>query len=91
MGITMSINERLTSEEYIEQYIKSEHYKNAIFDSKIIDNFLSDDELNVFEKAAASKPGAAKLPPGSPPGRCICKRPDHRPHSGQKEPAAPES
>ena len=50
----MSINERLTSEEYFEQYIKSEHYKDAIFDSKIIDNFLSDDELDVFEKAAAS-------------------------------------
>jgi len=46
--------ERLEDKEYLEKYIYSDYYKNSIFDSKIIDNFLSDSELHEFEKAAAS-------------------------------------
>lgn len=47
-------NERLDDKLYYEKYIKSEHYKNKIFDSKIYENFLSNEELDVFDKASRS-------------------------------------
>ena len=46
--------QRMGNEEYREKYINSTHYENRIFDSKIIENFLSDDEINMFNDAANS-------------------------------------
>lgn len=47
-------SKRLTDNVYLKQYIHNDYYKNAVFDSKIIDNFLSESELAIFESAAAS-------------------------------------
>ena len=45
---------RIADTEYKQKYIDSEHYASNVYQSKIIDNFLSDSELAEFEKAAKS-------------------------------------
>lgn len=46
---------RLDNDAYKEKYINTEYYKNDIFSSKIVDNFLTDEELNQFDLAANSE------------------------------------
>lgn len=50
----MKNTERMTDNEYKEKYINSTHYENCIFDSKVIENFLSDEEIEAFNNAAKS-------------------------------------
>lgn len=45
---------RINDIEYKQKYIDSKHYVNNVYQSKIIDNFLSNSELAEFEKAASS-------------------------------------
>lgn len=48
------LNKRVDVDAYYQKYIESDHYKSKIFESKIYDNFLSDQELDAFDKAAQS-------------------------------------
>jgi hypothetical protein len=40
--------------EYLSKFLNDEFYKNKVFDSQTYENWLSDEELNIFEKAAQS-------------------------------------
>lgn len=48
------MNDRLEKEEYIEKYIKSDHYVDNVFSSRTIDNFLTEEELDLFDNASKS-------------------------------------
>lgn len=48
------ISKRLTDEEYKEKYIKSDYYQSTNFESRTYENWLNEQELQMFEDAAAS-------------------------------------
>lgn len=50
----MPIDERFDNDEYAEKYLKSDHYKSKEYSSRILNNFLSDEELAVFDEATRS-------------------------------------
>jgi hypothetical protein len=52
--------ERINDAEYTETYIASDYYKDKRLDSITIDNFLSEEELLEFEKAAYSSDALVK-------------------------------
>tara|TARA_B110000046_G_scaffold64379_1_gene71843 strand:+ start:753 stop:1484 length:732 start_codon:yes stop_codon:yes gene_type:complete len=47
--------QRISNEEYRERFLTNEYIKDKRFDSKIIDNFLSDEELDIFDQASKSE------------------------------------
>jgi len=46
---------RIDQTEYTQKFIESDYYKNDVFESKVYENFLTDDELNTFEAASKSE------------------------------------
>lgn len=47
-------SDRLADDEYLKRYIHNDYYKNTLFNSRTIDNFLSTAELDVFDNATKS-------------------------------------
>ena len=47
--------ERMNQKTYLDKYINSDYYKQTSFESKIYENWLSDEELDEFEKASQSE------------------------------------
>ena len=45
-------NERLTEEEYRKKYLQGEYYEQTKFENRTIDNFLTDQELEIFWEAS---------------------------------------
>jgi len=52
MDSMINPNERLNSEEYSEKYLQGEYYEQKKFENRIVDNFLTDQELEEFWKAS---------------------------------------
>ena len=46
--------ERMDKDTYLEKYINSDYYKGTNFESRIYENWLSDEELDAFDAASKS-------------------------------------
>jgi hypothetical protein len=50
-----NINERLKLEEYSKKYLQGEYYEQKKFENRIVDNFLTDPELDEFWTSSQSE------------------------------------
>lgn len=49
------MNKRISHEEYRKKFLTDEYIKDKKFDSKTVENFLSDAELDIFDQASKSE------------------------------------